>query len=253
MKQAVMPFEHAELAAKVDRAVKLLQTMAKSPVVCFSGGKDSVVIDALAKRAGLNYAKVYHVTTIDPPEVVQFCRSQQAHFDHPGTSYFREIENDGLPSRWRRWCCDRLKHGRPMPPGHDCIVLGVRKAESLARKLRWQEVKLDRKRGAIICPIVDWSDWDVWQFIEDEHLPVCSLYAEGRKRLGCIGCPLARGSRIRDFARWPKVAALIKRSYYRYADTCSSDYDADLFWHNWVNDLQGEGEEECQGNLELWA
>ena len=62
-----------------------------------------------------------------------------------------------------------------------------------------------RTRKTMVNPIVDWTDEDVWWFLNRHNIPHCSLYDEGFERLGCIGCPLS-GSRnmIRDFERWPK-------------------------------------------------
>lgn len=61
----------------------------------------------------------------------------------------------------------------------------------------------------LLNPIIDWTDADVWEFIKAEGIPYCSLYDEGFKRLGCIGCPMARKhGREREFARWPKYKGL---------------------------------------------
>lgn len=41
-------------------------------------------------------------------------------------------------------------------------------------------------------PIIDWSDHDVWAFLQGEDIPFCELYEEtGQHRIGCIGCPMA--------------------------------------------------------------
>lgn len=62
-----------------------------------------------------------------------------------------------------------------------------------------------RTRKTMVNPIVDWTDDDVWDFLNGNGIEHCSLYDEGFKRLGCIGCPLS-GSKnmLRDFERWPK-------------------------------------------------
>lgn len=62
-----------------------------------------------------------------------------------------------------------------------------------------------RHRKTTVNPIIEWTDEDVWNFIRAEGIPYCSLYDEGHKRLGCIGCPMASTEqRLREFARWPK-------------------------------------------------
>ena len=43
--------------------------------LAFSGGKDSVVIKALADMAGVKYDAHYNRTSVDPPELVQFIKT----------------------------------------------------------------------------------------------------------------------------------------------------------------------------------
>jgi len=246
VEQYHFPFEDALFNAKVDRAVSLLRGLAsKDYAIMYSGGKDSDVILKLCRMAGLERRPVYHVTTIDPPEVVQHVREVGAAFDHPGTNFYRGIGVNGLPTRWRRWCCKELKHNRVLAAFE---ILGVRKAESPARKARWKEVVVGADR-TVVCPIVDWSADDVWRFVGEACVTVCSLYAEGHKRLGCIGCPLSRGSRIRDFKRWPGVGARIKKAFFEYGSV-----EPEKFWDDWVNDLHGLGKAApCSMELGLWS
>ena len=92
----------------------------------------------------------------------------------------------------------------------------MRAAESKSRALRWQEVSKDKNGDKVICPIVYWSDAQLWKFIREYNIPYCTLYDEGFTRLGCVGCPLA-GARKQDmeFARWPRYEANWKRAIYR--------------------------------------
>lgn len=71
------------------------------------------------------------------------------------------------------------------------------------------------KRKTTINPIVDWTDEDVWEFLNDyAKVPHCSLYDEGHTRLGCIGCPLqGRDGMLRDFERYPKYKELYIRAF----------------------------------------
>lgn len=152
------------------------------------------------------------------------------------------------PTRIARYCCEQLKES-----GGDwrMTVTGVRWAESSNRKNNQgfvtfmdgdKEAKKNEnfqktKKGGIILvndndesrrmveqcykrskttlnPIIDWTDSDVWQFIQEKRIPYCSLYDEGFERIGCIGCPLARRSaRENEFNRWPKYKDAYLRSF----------------------------------------
>jgi len=67
---------------------------------CFSGGKDSVVIKELARRAGVRIVWHYNVTTIDPPELVRFIRREHPDvaFERPKHPFFVEMRTHGFPT-----------------------------------------------------------------------------------------------------------------------------------------------------------
>ena len=71
------------------------------------------------------------------------------------------------------------------------------------------------KKKTTMNPIVDWTDDDVWEFLNEvAKVPHCELYDEGFTRLGCVGCPLqGRDGMIRDFERWPKYKAAYIRAF----------------------------------------
>lgn len=69
------------------------------------------------------------------------------------------------------------------------------------------------KDKIIINPIIDWTDGDVWDFLDNvakvEH---CELYDRGYHRLGCLFCPMASMQEKRRMERdYPKY----KRQYLR--------------------------------------
>lgn len=79
-----------------------------------------------------------------------------------------------------------------------------------------------RTRKTIVNPIVDWDDEDVWFFLNEvaqvEH---CCLYDPpyNKKRIGCIGCPLAGGKQMRkDFEEYPKYRDNYIRAFQRMID-----------------------------------
>ena len=72
---------------KVQMAIERLQAFCPEEgyYVAFSGGKDSVCIKKLCDLAGVKYDAHYRVTSIDPPELVQFIKREypDVEFDIP--------------------------------------------------------------------------------------------------------------------------------------------------------------------------
>lgn len=233
---------------KVETAIKRLQTFEPSEgyFMAFSGGKDSVVIKALADMAAVKYDAHYHITSVDPPELVRFIKEQYSGviFDYPRDKNGEIITMWNLiprrnlpPTRRMRYCCQELKEGGG---NGRFVVTGVRWAESARRAqnrggLEINHGKKERfisdpdnpenerlahfcptKGKNILNPIIDWSTAEVWEFIKTYDVPYCSLYDEGFKRLGCIGCPMGSTSqRLNQFKRWPKYKDAYMRAFAR--------------------------------------
>ncbi len=211
--------------SKVENSIRWLKSFEPTEgyFLAFSGGKDSVVLKALADMAGVKYDAHYSVTSVDHPELVRFIKKY-----HPDVSMDipREDPDDPTsppitmwnliprkkvpPTRIIRYCCEYLKEAA----GEGRITLtGVRWAESVRRKKNRHLVHIGsasrhivlnndneesrqevencyRLRKTVINPIIDWTDEDVWDFIHEHNIPYCELYDKGYKRLGCIGCPM---------------------------------------------------------------
>ena len=207
---------------KVQVAIERLRTF--EPVegywLAFSGGKDSVTLKALADMAGVKYTAHYNRTTVDPPELERFIK--EAHPDvewtRPEKSMFQLILTQKYwpPMRQQRWCCELLKEAN----GTGIVVTGVRWAESARRAQRKMIEPCYRdKARTFLMPIIDWSNYDVWEFIRGYNVPYCSLYDEGFERLGCILCPMSGPvCAQRDIARWPKFANAYIRTFDKLID-----------------------------------
>ena len=73
-------------------------------------------------------------------------------------------------------------------------------------------------------PIIDWSTEDVWEFIRTYNVPYCKLYDEGYTRLGCIGCPMAGGEKMKDhFRRYPKYKTAYLKAFGRMLEVMDDE------------------------------
>lgn len=173
-----------KLQKKIDRAIRLLQSVQKrydgEIEIAYSGGKDSDVILQLAKEAGIKYRAIYKNTTIDPPGTLGHVREMGVEILRAKDSFFHLVAQKGFPSRFSRFCCERLKEYKVL----DKSVIGVRKAESRKRNERYNEPSQCRYYGSKkeenhveqIYPILDWTDEDVRDFIIDRKLKLAPIY-----------------------------------------------------------------------------
>lgn len=69
------------------------------------------------------------------------------------------------------------------------------------------EVKcISGKDSILVSPIINWSDRDVWDFLNGMDIEHCELYDNGHHRIGCILCPMSSlKSKLRDIEEFPHV------------------------------------------------
>lgn len=165
-----------------------------------------------AKRAGVKFDAHYALTTVDPPELVHFIQKQYPDAwtgrKKPKMSMWELIPKQGiLPTRKMRYCCAVLKESNGKGR---TVITGIRHAESTRRAKRKMTEPCNRGgKLSYLHPIIDWSTDEVWEYIKTYNVPYCSLYDEGKKRIGCIACPFASSdARRADLERWPKYKTL---------------------------------------------
>lgn len=208
----------------------------------FSGGKDSQALYHIAELSGVRFHSVFSPTTVDPPKVIRFIREQYPEVELGKvrkSMYALSVEKGMLPSMTVRYCCAEYKE---MSGAGKVTLIGIRKSESVRRGKR-NEIEISsrkfsgteadfesyreqlaadpkkRKRrnaeGNVMCihgkesllisPIIDWTEHDVWEFLNDVvRVPHCELYDEGRTRIGCILCPMSSyKNKLRDIKEYP--------------------------------------------------
>lgn len=220
-----------ELQAKVDRAVKLIQSAGKiakehgQPLeICYSGGKDSDVILELARMSGVEYRAIYKNTTIDPPGTIAHVKKNGVEIIRPKMTFAELLAKKGYPSRVARFCCQVLKEYKVL----DYAIIGVRRDESRARAERYKEPEQCRQYSAKekcrqYMPLLDWTGDDVAEFITERGIKCHHLYYDEdgtfhpERRLGCIGCPIAsRRKRVLQLKEYPNMIKMYLRQGEKY-------------------------------------
>ncbi len=217
--QAPEALRMASSKERVQKAIdrlRFFESKERPYYLAFSGGKDSIVIKRLADISGVKYEPVYNLTTIDPPELVQFIRKyhRDVRVDRPLVPFLTRMAERGFPMRHHRWCCEEYKERGGY---YRTVVTGVRWAESYKRKARrLVEACYKNKTKTYLNVIIDWTNKEVWDFIRQESLPYCELYDAGWERIGCLFCPLAgRMMRLREAFRYPRYVKAFVRAFER--------------------------------------
>lgn len=229
----------------------------------FSGGKDSQVLYHLVKLSGVKHKTHMNLTSVDPPEVIRFVKTQYPDVEliKPKMSIYEMAKKKHIfPTRRFRWCCAEFKE---MSGAGKVTLIGVRKQESARRAKReeistsikgnrveetfdqWSEHEekmvacVKGKDKILVSPIIYWTEMDVWEFLNVNNIPHCELYDQGYTRIGCICCPMSNPRQKRkEVERWPHV----KRNWMKtiqwiidngYIDHNFSDAETGFRW--WIS------------------
>jgi len=112
--------------------------------------------------------------------------------------FYDSVEN-------RKLCC-QVRKTEPLKrelSTLDAWICGLRKEQSPTRS-DINAVEWDKAFGLIkICPLINWSEKDVWKYIKDNDVPYNELHDRGYPSIGCEPCTRAicAGEDIRA-GRW---------------------------------------------------
>lgn len=232
------------IGKKIERAIKLLQSIPQDgPIeLCYSTGKDSDVILELAKMAGVPVVPIYKNTTCDQPGSIAHAREMGVEIRQPKKNMLQLIEANGWPSRWARFCCSYLKEYKI----HDRAIVGIRRSESTARAKRYHEPEACRvysktEKTRQYYPILDWTDEDVAEFVKERKLKLHPHYYDEngnfdvKRRVGCIGCPMASGNGVREYLQYPQIFRARVKAYCRWWEKHPDSKTRKMFptiWHS---------------------
>ena len=183
----------------------------------FSGGKDSIVLLDLVKRARVKFEAFYNTTTIEHPETLEFVKTfPEVQILPPRHTIEELIIKKGFPPLQKfRYCTSELK----VKDQRDRLkLIGIR-AEESPRRANLQPINIEGKRDRTIFPIFNWTSADIWQYIGKYNLRYHPLYDKGYKRIGCVLCPFAPAKQIEsEIERYPQIVK-------KYRDACHRAFE----------------------------
>lgn len=277
------------LQSKIDYSIALLRkceqmALAYDPedgfYLAFSGGKDSQALYHIAKMAGVKFKAHMNLTSVDPPDVIRFVKKNypDVKLIKPEMSiYDMALKKHILPTRVMRWCCSEFKE---MSGAGKVTLIGIRKAES-ARRSKRKEIEISShkfsgnfdqfseheekmvtcvngKDKILVSPIIDWTEREVWQFLNSNNIPHCKLYDEWYKRIGCILCPMSNyKQKFKDCQRFPHVRRRWIQTIQKLIDAgyINRNFtDAEFGFNWWISDksfAQYYAEEVLQYKIEF--
>lgn len=223
---------------KIKKAVRLVRSLGnnRNLTLAFSSGKDSVVLDYIAREANINVERVHNVTTIDPEGTISMALRYGCRLNRNPLSFLDLVEKKGFPTIFRRFCCKELKEKYIS----DFILLGIRKGESIKRSTCYDDISdvyhySKKVYSNRFFPLLYFTDKDIEYIVNSRSLECHPLYYdhEGKfrveRRLGCIGCPLQGDRGRKEFLMYPKLLKqILRRGILFHRRQGRTEYDAAL-------------------------
>lgn len=154
-----------------------------------------------------------------------------------------EIKIIGKPKTVQKYLTQNSINFQQTPKGG--VVLNFDNSES-----RRAVEHCFRTTSTMLNPILSWTEKDVWEFLEFYGCKSNPLYQCGRKRIGCIGCPLQNKKGMRhDFQQYPKYYYNYIRAFDRFVKSLNekglnprwqSGEEVMRWWVSDVNEIWGQ-------------
>lgn len=182
--------------------------------VAFSGGKDSIVLLELVKKAlpRSSYMVIFGDTKMEFPDTYELVDIVERQCKEEGINFYRAVSHFepeeswhlfGPPSRALRWCCTVHKAAPQTLKIREVLrknnyvgmdFVGVRAHESVTRATYDEENFGKKQKGQYSHnPILEWTSAEIWLYIFSHNLPINNTYKKGNSRAGCLFCPMGGG------------------------------------------------------------
>ncbi len=227
-----------ELERRAVWEVKEAMGRLRLPVnVGFSGGKDSLALAGIARKALRELIFVFSDTGLEFPETQKYVKEAAKEFGAKlvvlsgEADFWGQLDEYGPPAKDFRWCCktqklspiagwiaDKYRMG--------CITLdGRRRYESTQRAgISAVESNPFIPGQRLLSPIRNWRALDVWLYIRWRALRPNPLYDMDFERIGCWLCPSAPVSELENLRRThPKMYARWKERLHRWGEASKVD------------------------------
>lgn len=210
----------ADFQEKLANTITLLKEIEKehSPAVMATsfGAEGVVIIDLIAKHApGIG------VFTIDtgrlPQETHDVAQRVREKYGIEIKYYFPDAGSIGAfvnkngtnaffqSEELRKSCCE-IRKVDPLEralSGKNAWLAGLRREQSATRAKHTEKEWDEDRQLHKFYPLLEWTDDELWTFINDHDVPYNDLYNQGFASIGCISCtrPITRGENPRA-GRW---------------------------------------------------
>lgn len=89
-------------------------------------------------------------------------------------------------------CCAlrKVEPQRAFLRGYDAWLSGVRRDQSVTRRTL-QPFQPDDENVMKVAPLYDWTEEDVWAYVNAHSVPVNALHVDGYPSIGCVPCTRA--------------------------------------------------------------
>jgi len=169
------------------------------------GAEDVVLMDVIAK---VNWEiKIFTLDTGRlPQETYEVWEQLKGKYKmkiipyFPDTSSVEKMLNEYGPNLFyksielRKLCC-QIRKVEPLERalnGLEAWICGLRREQAITRS-EIKKIEVDKMHKGIlkICPLADWSERQIWDYIKENHIPYNTLHDKNYPSIGCAPCTRA--------------------------------------------------------------